>query len=83
MWCVLSILGTYIVRATIESIAIDMMGLFILSDRRNQYLACHSNFMSALFQMCTLLGVKKRGTPLHPQLDGMMEEYNHTLKAPA
>lgn len=42
-----------------------------------------SNFESTVFlKMCTLLGITKtKTTPLHPQSDGMMEWFNHTLEA--
>ena len=41
------------------------------------------NFESELFaEMCRLLGIKKTRTiPYHPQSDGMVERFNHTLEA--
>ena len=41
------------------------------------------NFESAVFsEMCSLLGITKtRTTPLHPQSDGMVEQFNCTLEA--
>ena len=39
------------------------------------------NFESAVFsEMCSLLGIKKTTTSLHPQSDGMMERINRTLE---
>ena len=35
------------------------------------------NFESAAFtEMCNLIGMKTRTTPLHPQSDGMVERFN-------
>ena len=41
------------------------------------------NFESAVFgEMCNLLGMtESRITPLHPQSDGMVEQFNRTLEA--
>ncbi len=40
------------------------------------------NFESAVFEMCTIVGIRKtRTTPLHPQSDGMVERMNRTLEA--
>ena len=41
------------------------------------------DFKSMVFsEMCGLLGIAKtRTTPLHPQLDGMVEHFNRTLQA--
>ena len=41
------------------------------------------NFESTVFaEMCRLLGIERtRTTPLHPQSDGMIEHFNHTLEA--
>ena len=82
-------MSQYNVGAPMERLALDVLGPLSITDNGNKYLLIVADYFTKWpeayplpnQEATTVLGMKKtRTTPLHPQSDGMVERFNHTIE---